>query len=72
MVFAQIKDQLVVNTIIIDDESMIDLFSNDPVTEQPYDLILRIDYIYPRPGIGWVFDGIIFIPPAEPEIIEEI
>lgn len=59
MVFAQIKDGLIKNTIVLSNED-ISLFGCDPITGIPYDLILRIDLIYPQPGIGWVFDGIQF------------
>lgn len=67
MIFAQIKDGLVVNTITLDDASILSLFQNDPVSGEPYDHVLQIDFLYPRPGIGWTFDEIQFIPPPKPE-----
>ena len=65
MVFAQISNQLIVNTIILSDESMLNLFLNDQFGN-PFDYVLRIDMIYPQPGIGWTFDGIQFYPPPTP------
>lgn len=62
MVFAQITNQLIQNTIILNDESLLNLFLND-INDNPYDYVLRIDMIYPQPGIGWTFDGIQFFPP---------
>ncbi len=65
MIFAQIKDQVIQNTIILDDENSVSLFQIDPLSGEVYDFILRIDSIYPQPGIGWSFDGIVFTaPPA--------
>lgn len=64
MVFAQIVNGGVQNTIMLDDESMVGLFSADPLTGIPYDYLIRVDGIYPRPGIGWMFDGIVFTAPA--------
>lgn len=61
MVFAQISNQLIINTIILNDESMINLFLNDQ-NGIPYDFVLRIDTVYPQPGISWTFDGIQFYP----------
>lgn len=65
MVFAQIKNGVVKNTLVLNDASLLNLFLCDPVTGVPYDSILQIDQIYPRPGIGWTFDQIVF---ASPEI----
>lgn len=62
MIFAQIRNTYVVNTFILDDYSLLDYFLNDP-DDVPYDAVLQIDQIYPKPGIDWTFDGIIFIPP---------
>lgn len=65
MVFAQIKNGIIKNTIVLDDESQIELFNFDPLTNDPYDEILQINQLYPRPGIGWTYDGIIFIAPEQ-------
>lgn len=66
MVFAQISNQQIMNTIVLQDESLLNLFLNDPMTDIPYDYVLRIDMIYPQPGIAWTFDGIQFWPPPQP------
>ena len=65
MVFAQIKDGVVQNTIVLNDNSLINLFNYNPTTSVPYDLVLQVDMLYPQPGIGWTFDGIMFAPPAD-------
>lgn len=52
MVYAQIKDSLVSNTITLSDESLIDLFS------EGFDFIIRVDNISPRPSIGWSYDSV--------------
>lgn len=73
MIYAQIKNEIVVNTIILDDAALLPLFQNDPMTGEPYDLMLQIDMVYPRPGIGWIFNGLTFIaPPPSPEIEEDV
>lgn len=68
MIFAQIKDQVVQNTLVLDDESLVPMFQTNLLTGDAYDLVLRIDCTYPRPGIGWTFDGIIFIAPVVEEV----
>lgn len=67
MIFAQLKDGVVVNTIIITDVSMLPFFQADPMTGDPYDILLQVDATYPQPGIGWTFDGITFSPPDTSE-----
>lgn len=62
MVYAQISSGIVRNTILLNDASLLSLFQNDP-SGTPYDYVLQIDQIYPRPGINWTFDGIVFAPP---------
>ena len=66
MIFAQIKDQVIVNTILLNDYSLLSKFLYDPMTEEPYDEVLQVDTVYPQPGIGWTFDGIQFYPPIPP------
>jgi hypothetical protein len=66
MVFAQISSGQIVNTIILNDMSILNLFMADPTTQIPYDYVLQIDNQYPQPGIGWAFDGIQFYPPQQP------
>lgn len=52
MIFAQIKNNVVVNSIILDDPSLLSLFS------EGFDECLRIDNIDPQPGKGWSYvDG---------------
>ena len=63
MIFAQMKDNIIINTIIINDLNIIDLFGSNPVTGEQYDDVLQINGTYPQPGIGWSFDGIQFYPP---------
>lgn len=60
MIFAQIKDGLIVNTIVLDSSNDLSLFTSG------FDYVLQIDQQYPRPGISWSFDGIQFIPPPIP------
>lgn len=66
MIFAQIKSGVIVNVINLDDPSIVDLFSFDPATNIPYDHVLQIDQLYPRPGIGWLFDELIFTSAVDP------
>lgn len=61
MIFAQIKDSLIVNTIVLNSAADLQLFTNG------FDYVLQIDYQYPQPGIGWTFDGIQFLPPPPGE-----
>lgn len=63
MIFAQIYNGQIQNTIILNNISSVCLFQNDPITEIPYDFVIQIDGMYPRPGIGWQFDGISFSAP---------
>lgn len=58
MIYAQIRNELIVNTIILNDADDLHLFTDS------FDYVLQIDQIYPRPGIGWTFDGIQFSAPA--------
>ena len=67
MVFAQINNNVVVNTIVLDDMSLLPLFQSDP-SGNPYDSVLQIDYVFPQPGISWTFDGIRFNPPVVPQL----
>lgn len=64
MIFSQIQDGVIVNTIVLNDIDDLPLFMGD------FDYVLQIDQLYPRPGIGWTFDGITFSPP-EPSVSEE-
>lgn len=64
MIFAQISNGVIVNTIVLQDSSILSLFQNDPTTDIPYDYVLQVDSQYPQPGVGWLFDGIVFSPPS--------
>lgn len=66
MVYAQIKNNRVINTIILNNEELL------PIFKQNIDDCIRIDEISPRPGIDWNYDGGEFSPPNnELEQIEE-
>lgn len=71
MVFAQVKDNIIQNTIKLDDLTLLPLFQINPRTGEEYDMVIRIDMTYPQPGIGWTFDNVQFNPPPEPEVIIE-
>jgi hypothetical protein len=60
MIFAQIMNGQVVNTIVLNNTVLLSDFANDPASGNPYDYIIQIDYVYPQPGIGWGFDGTAF------------
>ncbi len=65
MIYAQIRDGIVKNTIVVDETTPMNLFS------QEFDYFLRIDNLSIIPGIGWNYDGDDYIPPLDPEIISE-
>lgn len=50
MIYAQIKDGKVKNTIVIDDVSLLHLFT------EGFDYCLKIDDVEPQPGVGWGYD----------------
>lgn len=57
MIFAQIKDNVVRNCIVLEDADIQELFLVG------YDYLVRIDEIDPRPGPKWTYDGENFVPP---------
>jgi hypothetical protein len=57
MIFAQIMNGRVVNTIVLNSSALLSNFTSDPLSGNPYDYVIQIDYVYPQPGIGWGFDG---------------
>lgn len=65
MVYAQVTAGVIVNTIIINDVSLLPLFQVNRVTGIPYDMVVQVDQLYPQPGIGWTFDNIRFQPPPQ-------
>ena len=63
MIYAQIRNNIIINTIILDDPSLISLFSIDQ-NGNTYDSLVQIDNIVPQPGIGWTFDNVNWNPPT--------
>lgn len=63
MIYAQIKDNKIINSIVIDDETPMELFSKG------YDYFIRIDNLNPTPGIGWSYiaDNEFSPPPTPPD-----
>ncbi len=59
MIFAQIKDNVVENCIVLDDLSLESLFA------EGFDAFIRIDEMDPRPGVGYSYVDGIFTPPEE-------
>jgi len=62
MIYAQIKNGKIQNTIVLIDTSLIVTFS------QGFDYFIEIDSLLPIPGIGWSYDGTSFSPPPVPKI----
>jgi hypothetical protein len=62
MIYAQITNNTIMNTIILHDVSLLPFFQTDP-NGNPYDSVIQIDNIYPQPGINWWFDNILWNPP---------
>lgn len=60
MIYAQIKNGQVQNTILVDENTPLDLFS------EGYDHFMRIDELNPCPGPTWSYDGESFSPPPIP------
>lgn len=50
MKYAQIKNGMVQNVIVIDDSSLVSLFGKN------FDDIIKVDEVYPNPGPGWSYD----------------
>jgi hypothetical protein len=59
MTYAQMNNNIIVNTIDVEDSSLIPLFS------QGYDLFMEIDDLTPVPAIGWIYNPVTssFSPP---------
>lgn len=62
MIYAQIRNNTIVNTLELEDSSLVSLFQNDS-NGVPYDSVQQIDALSPQPGIGWIFDNIGWNPP---------
>lgn len=58
MIYAQIKDKILKNTIVLDNVNIVHLFSNG------FDYCIDITEINPRPSIGWIYDNDTFSPPV--------
>lgn len=56
MVYAQVKDGVVKNTLVLDDASIEHLFLVG------FDYLIRVDILDPQPGPGWKYDGTNFSP----------
>lgn len=56
MIYAQIKNHVICNCIVINDIESLEIFS------EGYDHLIRIDQLNPRPSIGWSYDGLGFSP----------
>ena len=65
MIYAQIKNNVIVNTIDLDNASLLSLFQTDQ-NGNPYDSVLQVDGILPQPGIGWTFNNVNWNPPNPP------
>jgi hypothetical protein len=63
MIFAQIKNNTIINTIDLEDVSLLSLFQTDQ-NGNPYDSVIQIDNIIPQPSIGWSFDNVNWNPPV--------
>lgn len=50
MIYAQIKNLVVQNTIVVDDLTLLDLFIVN------FDYLVPIDSISPQPGPDWTYD----------------
>ena len=64
MIYAQILNNKIVNTIMLDDASLLPLFSADQ-NGNPYDSVVQIDTLSPQPGIGWTFNNVNWCPPPQ-------
>lgn len=60
MIFAQIKNGVILNTIVLANETNVSLF------EDGFDACIRIDTITPHPAIGWTYENEEFSPPEAP------
>lgn len=59
MVYAQILNGVIINTIVLDDTSLIPLFAKG------FDTFIEIDQIPGSPGVGWTYNNGTFTPPVE-------
>lgn len=66
MVYAQINNGIIVNAIVVDENTPLELFS------QGYDNFIRVDELSPVPGKGWSYDGSSFSAPAQSNEIPDV
>ncbi len=57
-VYAQILNGVVMNTIVLNDVSLVGLFT------EGFDALVEITALEPQPWIGWHYDGTNFTPPT--------
>lgn len=60
MIYAQIKDGKVKNTIVLEDNTLVSVFTDG------FDSCVRVDNLSPVPGIAWNYDGSNFTVPSIP------
>lgn len=61
MIYAQVKNGIVANVIVLDETT-----DSSPF-KKGFDSIVRVDTLPDRPAIGWAYDGAVFIaPPPAP------
>lgn len=58
VIYAQIKNNVILNSIVLNDPSLVGIFSNG------FDSLVQIDQLNPQPSIGWSYDGKNFSPPS--------
>jgi len=63
MIYAQIKNQTIVNIIELADSNLLSLFYKNPLSGGTFDYVIRIDNLDTQPCIGWTYDGTNFYPP---------
>lgn len=65
MIFAQVKDGIVKNIVVLDDMGLAPLFS------EGFDYFIRVDQIPNYPGPGDSYDGVNFARQPDPVINEQ-
>lgn len=63
MVYAQVRNNVIINTLELDDASLLHLFQTDQ-NGNLYDSLVQLDSIVPQPGIGWTFNNVNWNPPT--------
>lgn len=58
MRYALIRSGVVVSRIVADANFISSIQSQ-------YDHCIRVDQLDPEPGLGWLYDGVLFSPPEE-------